>query len=750
MLCVHWAQMGPAAPVGAARDLLRSANISYPAGWQEPPTNFNLCKAIHLRRLKHSATTRSNGRVRLVTHLGSPLRWVARLNAKVEARVGRWEERHEMFPRLDGLVKAQLEGEFDDISVALQHVPQDYRPAYMATGVAPTVPPDSMFQRDMRQDPTFDLPARLTFARNLVAQLDADAQACEEDKTVARRLLALLRDFEAGRPSYQVMETAGQLLGAVDAVQRARRHMLRRHFAPKVVRAEILKAIVEVCNAYLTAWVDDDIDKFRSVNPVLVDACLARAKVDPEVADEAWRQQVAYATKHAPPDRDVVERLMAEAWAQGNGGVRTPFSLSYAPAQPSFPDVVAAAASESEDDEPEAAAAAAAMAAAGTAREGGAGGAGPSHCGRRGRGEAQGAGPGQGGVNGDGRGGASARGAARRARSPSPPFHEEDFEGVRLDGRGGDVDDDDSPAARPHHGPHVRRSRVQRGPTDRQLHMRSIGDDMDDIVLQRMRAMQAGANPAPVQQPPQHQAPSTQHPLPQQTQRPSSAVPAPSQLAPAQGIGAAGSLPPSHVQQIRAWAVQHNCVNVVERMVENSPATLLTSGSASDSAAHARGAVGEVDAQALPASAGESGIGVATGLPLHPAAVPQQDPSDDVETGEGDEDEGGPSSHSQDPSDHVGTGEGDEEEEEEDEEQHQDVLPDSDEEVVIDDSSNSEEEAGGDGVDTTQRMSMEPSTNDGDGSHPTSNTLQVTIAWAPLVDGDRGDKKTRTGPCRVP
>ncbi|KAJ9531410.1 hypothetical protein QJQ45_006882 [Haematococcus lacustris] len=100
-----------------------------------------------------------------------------------------------------------------------------------------------------------------------------------------------------------------------------------------------MAAMLDVGNAYMSAWVDNDIDPLTSSHPELLPACLDRAVADGAVGTAAWREQLRHARGTPPPPRKVVTELMGTAWARGNSSGQVPFSLEEAPFQPNFRDV---------------------------------------------------------------------------------------------------------------------------------------------------------------------------------------------------------------------------------------------------------------------------------------------------------------------------------------------------------------------------------------------------------------------------
>ncbi|GFH32809.1 hypothetical protein HaLaN_32090, partial [Haematococcus lacustris] len=293
--------------------------------------------AIHSRRLYHSFNAHSNTRRETLKAITSPVSWVAMLDAKLEQCLVDWEQRNWDFPRCDGLARSRLEDEYADVSRALMDLPEGYRPnppVHVAARGLPPVSRQSIFARDMRADLNFDLPCRQQFARQLVEEFEAELPPVEADRRLAVRLRELFDEMAVNGAN--VPQKAGLLLEAVKGFRRWRRHMLRRHMLPSVVASLTTKAMLDVGNAYMSAWVDNDIDSLTSSHPELLTACLDRAVADGAVGTAAWREQLRHVRGTPPPPRKVVNELMGAAWARGNSSGQVPFSLEEAPFQPSF------------------------------------------------------------------------------------------------------------------------------------------------------------------------------------------------------------------------------------------------------------------------------------------------------------------------------------------------------------------------------------------------------------------------------
>ncbi|GFH12330.1 hypothetical protein HaLaN_07990, partial [Haematococcus lacustris] len=126
---------------------------------------------------------------------------------------------------------------------AVRQLPKAYNPNTLAQlaeqGPPPDLPDDSMFVRDMSDDPGFDLFTRLEFATDYEAEVMANEQSVPRDRDLARTLRALLQEMVVGGDN--VPYKAGELAEALEAAFEWRRHMVRRHLCSRVVRRVTIK-----------------------------------------------------------------------------------------------------------------------------------------------------------------------------------------------------------------------------------------------------------------------------------------------------------------------------------------------------------------------------------------------------------------------------------------------------------------------------------------------------------------------------
>ncbi|KAL6746059.1 hypothetical protein V8C86DRAFT_2445539 [Haematococcus lacustris] len=136
-----------------------------------------------------------------------------------------------------------------------------------------------------------------------------------------------------------ILPSAGSLAQATHVILERRDRMLERHLLPDVVEDVKYKGLVDVGDAYKSAWIDGAHHDLGNEHFGLLQECLARAVADTTVGDEKWRLGLRLAMANSPPSRSLVMEVMGEAWAAGNGRQRVPFSTTLASQQPSFEDV---------------------------------------------------------------------------------------------------------------------------------------------------------------------------------------------------------------------------------------------------------------------------------------------------------------------------------------------------------------------------------------------------------------------------
>ncbi|KAL6751115.1 hypothetical protein V8C86DRAFT_2788053 [Haematococcus lacustris] len=150
LIVLHLRRVRPYMPYKELRALLKRYNYIYPEGWQEPPTNGDLCDALHNSRLVHAANARKQARIRVVKEVGSPNKFQTAVARRMPYFVQQFWKDNPIFPREDGLALAKLDEDYDDVSQALSDLPQEYRPSMAPRGGGALYPPppvraDSIF-----------------------------------------------------------------------------------------------------------------------------------------------------------------------------------------------------------------------------------------------------------------------------------------------------------------------------------------------------------------------------------------------------------------------------------------------------------------------------------------------------------------------------------------------------------------------------------------------------------------------------
>ncbi|KAL6746058.1 hypothetical protein V8C86DRAFT_3121601 [Haematococcus lacustris] len=219
------------------------------------------------------------------------------VDAKVPAYVTAWKQKNRVFPRVDILAALELDRGFWPCNAGRRGV------------LPPLVREDNMFAMDMRLDPSFNLTMRSRIAVEL-----------------------------AGKRA-TILPSAGSLAQATHVILERRDRMLERHLLPDVVEDVKYKGLVDVGDAYKSAWIDGAHHDLGNEHFGLLQECLARAVADTTVGDEKWRLGLRLAMANSPPSRSLVMEVMGEAWAAGNGRQRVPYNTTLAPQQPSFEDV---------------------------------------------------------------------------------------------------------------------------------------------------------------------------------------------------------------------------------------------------------------------------------------------------------------------------------------------------------------------------------------------------------------------------
>ncbi|KAL6750979.1 hypothetical protein V8C86DRAFT_3107953 [Haematococcus lacustris] len=176
----------------------------------------------------------------------------------------------------------------------------------------------------MRGDPTFDLPKRRRLATALVAELEADTQSAPADRRLAeclRDLYDAMAEYGAEGAAQEVIKKAMALAMAVYDARQWRKQMRRRHELTNVLKLMKNKAARDVGNAFMAAWVDNDIDAMKSVDPGLLEAILHWAVKADKLFKPKWCRLLRHAIDNPPPPRKVVTDMMGAAGAGAGYGM---------------------------------------------------------------------------------------------------------------------------------------------------------------------------------------------------------------------------------------------------------------------------------------------------------------------------------------------------------------------------------------------------------------------------------------------